>query len=374
MEELDDIYTTGDSYLDAYIEANMLRELEEQETAPQSPFNDIFEVDEVDDDTAAYEFSARILSQLLQDNSDFEEFEERFGPEGVIYAGRKYTSNVHEDIVRKESNGNYKAFNPSGGGSGAVGKYQFRWDIWKNDIQKVTGIDNPKDFLNSPDAQEYFYHDWYVPNKVMPWVAQIKRHLKAPLSDDALIKLYHFRGPGGAIEYLQGVLSDKPESYNSSISSYTGIQPGVKYLKTGGWVRKMQAAGINMPTYKWNLNNNIGYSPNLGMNKISYDNIGVNPVNNSTFSDKDKETAERLAEGAEKLANIASQVDQVRSSVNSLKGAAMSTTLSGVSSLANTQLQKLREEEELSKLYKTLQDDYSSMISETLGKPKNIWE
>ena len=52
----------------------------------------------------------------------------------------------------------------------------------------------------------------------------IERRYKTGLPVDKLEKLVHFRGKQGAEDYLQGVVSDKPESYNMSISGYTGIK------------------------------------------------------------------------------------------------------------------------------------------------------
>lgn len=132
------------------------------------------------------------------------------------------------DIVAKESGGNYRAVNPH---SSAAGKYQFLWNTWGNKIAKYTGITSKEDFLNSPEAQDDFYNNYYLPNELMPAVSRIKSKLNPKLSINQLAKLVHFRGEKGAIDYLEGRVSDKPESYNSSISSYIG---------------NMQLGGLNM--------------------------------------------------------------------------------------------------------------------------------
>jgi hypothetical protein len=122
-------------------------------------------------------------------------------------------------ISANESQGKYSAFNPKGGGGGAVGKYQFRWNIWKDSIQKVTGISSKDEFLKSPEAQEKYYN-WYEKHYLKPAADKIQQYNKAGLSMDQLEQLVHFRGEGGAKKYLQGKLADKPESYNMSISKY----------------------------------------------------------------------------------------------------------------------------------------------------------
>jgi len=122
-------------------------------------------------------------------------------------------------IASNESQGKYSAFNPRGGGSGAVGKYQFRWNIWKDSIQKVTGVKSKEEFLKSPKAQEKYYA-WYEKHYLKPAADKLQPYNKMGLDTDQLQQLVHFRGEGGAKKYLQGKLKDKPESYNVSISKY----------------------------------------------------------------------------------------------------------------------------------------------------------
>jgi hypothetical protein len=133
------------------------------------------------------------------------------------------TSGTVSDIVANESGGDYRALNLRGGGAGAVGKYQFRWNIWKDKIAATTGIKNREDFRNNPKAQEAFFNNYYIPNEVEPGISRIRKSTNTKLDNDKLFKLYHFRGEQGAIDYLNGKTGDKPESYNMSISRYTGI-------------------------------------------------------------------------------------------------------------------------------------------------------
>jgi hypothetical protein len=132
-----------------------------------------------------------------------------------------------DDIVRKESGGNYKATNPN---SSAAGKYQFLWDTWGKEIKNVTGVSSKQEFLNNPQAQDAFYNDYYVPNKMLPAVDRIKRKTGTNMSNEQLAKLYHFRGEQGALDYLSGKLKDKPEEYNSSISDYIKQYGGSTYV------------------------------------------------------------------------------------------------------------------------------------------------
>lgn len=154
-------------------------------------------------------------------NSD-EEVEDYYTPESTYQGGNSFT----DDIVRKESRGNYKATNPN---SSAAGKYQFLWDTWGKEIKNVTGVSSKQKFLNNPQAQDAFYNDYYVPNKMLPAVDRIKRKTGTNMSSEQLAKLYHFRGEQGALDYVSGKLEDKPEKYNSSISDYIKQYGGTAY-------------------------------------------------------------------------------------------------------------------------------------------------
>lgn len=139
-----------------------------------------------------------------------------------------------DDIVKKESGGNYQATNPN---SSAAGKYQFLWNTWRDEIAQFTGVKSKQDFLNNPEAQDRFYNEYYLPNELLPAVKRLKSK-GFNLDTDTLAKLVHFRGEKGAYDYLTGKVGDKPESYNMSISKYirqTGgyAQTGIKYNNQG---------------------------------------------------------------------------------------------------------------------------------------------
>lgn len=160
---------------------------------------------------------------------------------------------VRDKLASNESHGDYAALNLSGGGKGAVGKYQFRWNVWKDDIAKVTGIKNRDEFRNNPQAQEKFY-SWYAPNYLKPEADKLKKYNKKKLDQDQLEELVHFRGAKGAKLYLQGKVADKPEKYNMSIPDYIsrkqrggmGGGGGMSGVAVSG---AAQSRGLNNPSF-----------------------------------------------------------------------------------------------------------------------------
>lgn len=143
-----------------------------------------------------------------------------------------------KDIVHHESRGNYKAQNPN---SSAAGKYQFLWNTWGGKIKSVTGVSSKKEFLNNPEAQDAFY-GWYVENEMKPAVSRLKRYNKKGLSDAQLSKLYHFKGEGGAKQWLTtGV--DATAKNNENIPSYIGMEEGGEYELTEEQIHQILADG-----------------------------------------------------------------------------------------------------------------------------------
>lgn len=158
-----------------------------------------------------------------------------------------FTSN----IIQKESGGNYKAFNPAGGGEGAVGKYQFRWTLYKDKIRNFAGNKNltKEQFMNSPELQDAFYEQYWIPNEIQPSIQKLKRNgLGKNLSDEQLASLVHFRGIQGAADYLTGKVGDKPESYNMSISKYIGSKQtgGNLFGLTDSSLKQIDSVGSGM--------------------------------------------------------------------------------------------------------------------------------
>lgn len=152
----------------------------------------------------------------------------RFIESGIGFSSNRATpytpsisTNAIDDLIKKESGGNYKAINPN---SSATGKYQFLWNTWGDKIKKYTGVKSREDFINNPNAQDSFFKEYYLPNEIVPAIDRIRKSTRTRADDGALTKLIHFRGEGGAKQYLRGELSDTPEGdKNMAISRYTGI-------------------------------------------------------------------------------------------------------------------------------------------------------
>lgn len=120
-----------------------------------------------------------------------------------------------QDLVQKESGGDYGALNPN---SSAVGKYQFLWDTWAPNIKKITGISSKEEFRNNPQAQEVFYA-WYKQNELLPSAQKLQSVNRKGLSAGQLAKLVHFKGEAGARKWLtKGI--DNTTAHNISIDNY----------------------------------------------------------------------------------------------------------------------------------------------------------
>jgi hypothetical protein len=172
-------------------------------------------------------------------------FEEEGGWPGMSMmipskGGEPNNKSLSQQIADKESSGgNYKALNKR---TNAVGKYQFLWKYWGDDIKKKTGVKNEQEFLNNPAAQESFYSA-YEKTHLLPGVKKLKKEITTDLTDSQVAKLIHFRGENGARKYLKGELPDKPESYNMSISKYIKKAGGMPVAKT----KQQQNIGLNDP-------------------------------------------------------------------------------------------------------------------------------
>jgi len=157
------------------------------------------------------------------------------------------TGDAIQDIIKKESGGNYKAVNPK---SSAAGKYQFLWNTWQPKITQYTGIRTKEDFLNNPKAQDDFFYNYYLPFEAKPAIKRLKGKFGNIATDDEMLKLFHFRGEGGANEYLSGNLSDTPEGKdNMPISKYTGIKKNFNVDKNRNKTFPQFALGGNLPKY-----------------------------------------------------------------------------------------------------------------------------
>lgn len=210
-----------------------------------------------------------------------------------VYKGLKNNSS---NIVQKESGGNYKAFNSAGGGEGAVGKYQFRWGLHKPKIRAFAGNPNltAEQFMNSPELQDAFYEQYWIPNELAPSVNRLKRSGVAKgYSDDELSSLVHFRGEKGAIDYLTGKVGDKPEDYNMSISKYIGRQTGG--ISPQDWIKGIdkQAGnvfnGINKGVQMYqDVKENLGRTVSSGVE------VGIGLLSQQQEALRNREMLERL--------------------------------------------------------------------------------
>lgn len=156
-----------------------------------------------------------------------------------------------QQIAGKESAGDHKAFNPAGGGEGAVGKYQFRWNLWKDKIATVTGVKDKNAFLNDPGAQENFY-SWYEQHELMPAASRIKVYNNSKYSDDQLARLVHFKGEAGAKEWLtKGI--DRTQAGNMPIDKYLkqsgGVGTGIGTGPAVAITPQQQYRGLNNDKY-----------------------------------------------------------------------------------------------------------------------------
>lgn len=124
-----------------------------------------------------------------------------------------------QGISNIESRGNYQAENPN---SSAVGKYQFLWNIWKNKIKTVTGIDTKQDYLDNPDAQEQFM-DHVILHDYINAVNKLKKEPSAEkYTDEQLMAMIHFQGLNGAKTYLKsGSIANA--SHNVSMDKYLNV-------------------------------------------------------------------------------------------------------------------------------------------------------
>lgn len=142
----------------------------------------------------------------------------------------------------ESSGGDYTATNPN---SSAAGKYQFLWNTWGKDIERVTGVSTKQEFLDSPEAQEKFFK-YYVNNELKPQVAQLKSD--STKSDAALAALVHFQGPAGARRYLKTGAETAPEinmpveKYLDRVetSYYGSKQTSTKTTDTGEEIKPIQ--------------------------------------------------------------------------------------------------------------------------------------
>jgi hypothetical protein len=105
------------------------------------------------------------------------------------------------------------------------------WNIHKNEIGKITGVTNPQDYLNNPEAQEkYQSHLESQYKRNVPGLRKRFPGVTKGIDDEVLMALQHLSGLGDARIYLDTL--EKTKSYdtaqqalNQSIEKRTGQAP-----------------------------------------------------------------------------------------------------------------------------------------------------
>ena len=305
----------------------------------------------------------KIIEEEELEDKEIEEVSEWFTPdfkqaleESRYKIRSKAFRNFTDDIIQKESGGNYKATNPN---SSATGKYQFLWNTWGNKIADFTGVQSKEEFLNNSQAQDSFYNDYYLPQELLPAVKRLKSK-GFDMDTDTLAKLVHFRGEKGAYDYLTGRIGDKPEAYNMSISQYikqTGgyAQTGIKYNNLGQpYIEQEQFKVDNSkgyiptnPQYENVQNLDMsGYGNTMEAQQQSFNNIG-NDLNISS-ANLPKKFVDASDDKISFLLDTFSQVNDIKRDVKEFTARTISKGTSLANIALNTQAAKqkrLREQE-----------------------------
>lgn len=364
MEDLEEFESTGSDRLDNLIKYQQEGE-QAQEAAPQEDVEEENEFDHVArglTDSDAEEF----LNQKFQDDGEtVRNLRYAYGDRGVRRAA---SQGFTAEIVQNESGGDYSAVNPH---SSATGKYQFLWSKWGNAISKFTGVKSRQDFLNNPQAQDKFYEEYYLPNELVPAVKRLQsRGVKKDFG--TLAKLVHFRGEKGAMDWLSGRASDRPESYNMPTSSY---------IKQSGGYNELEPiyAGTGFdyePTLS--LNNKIPYSygdntaiPNavsnyyanktsVGASAIPTTGQGINTDKKLNITTPEKEALDALDGRLTAGLNVVDKGINFVQNVKGIAGSAVSNAGSALDMFLSKRTQRENDYDTLMKLNREKPGSYSS--------------
>ena len=157
--------------------------------------------------------------------------------------------------------------------SSAIGKYQFVWNIHKNDIARVTGVKDPDAFRNNPQAQEKFM-DWFRDTQLLPQATQLKQRYQLPLSIGKVMAMIHLEGKAGLEKKIKaGTLSASTMANNfknaSPLDYASQFKEGGKiYAEGGNGIDFTKVSDFNKENWQ-NLNKQA--QDELG---ISFDNPG----------------------------------------------------------------------------------------------------
>lgn len=104
------------------------------------------------------------------------------------------------------------------------------WSIHKDDIARITGVNNPQDYLNNPEAQEKYQK--HLANNYESNVSSLrkKHNISKNVPDETLMMLQHFLGLGDANVYLDTLMRTKSyeaaqQAVDDSIRNRTGKTP-----------------------------------------------------------------------------------------------------------------------------------------------------
>lgn len=157
--------------------------------------------------------------------------------------------------------------------SSAIGKYQFVWNIHKNDIARVTGVKDPDAFRNNPQAQEKFM-DWFRDTQLLPQATQLKQRYQLPLSIEKVMAMIHLEGKAGLEKKIKaGTLKTSTMANNfknaSPLDYASQFKEGGKiYAEGGNGIDFTKVSDFNKENWQ-NLNKQA--QDELG---ISFDNPG----------------------------------------------------------------------------------------------------
>ncbi len=138
-------------------------------------------------------------------------------------SGEASTSgSLEQSIAARESGGNYQAYNPAGGGEGAVGKYQFRWTTHKPWIKAITGVQSMQEFMANPTAQEKAFQHWK--NTTLAPTAQyllpIAQKRFPGITANEIMRKVHFLGEGEAKRYFMTGKSNVRDAHGTTAATY----------------------------------------------------------------------------------------------------------------------------------------------------------
>ena len=154
--------------------------------------------------------------------------------------------------------------------STGVGKYQFIWNIHKNDIKKITGISDPDKFRYSPEAQEA-YMDWFRDNKLLPEATKLKQKYQLPLLLEQTMAMIHLEGAAGLEKKIKsGTLNSSTYAGNFKNASPLNYAQGFQH---GGKI--LASKGLKV----WGGDKN-------GVNKANYTDEDLNYIAKTYFPDK----------------------------------------------------------------------------------------